>query len=62
MDLRNPHLKKAHQVGLFKVGVPEGYLVPSGVKWTQVDKSRPKSTQIDPGGHKCIELDSSGPK
>ena len=27
MDLRNPHLKKAHQVGLFKVGVPEGYLV-----------------------------------
>ena len=26
MDLRNPHLKKAHQVGLFKVGVPEGYL------------------------------------
>ena len=27
MDLRNPHLKKAHQVGLFKVGVPEGILI-----------------------------------
>ena len=25
MDLRNPLLKKAHQVVLFKVGVPEGY-------------------------------------
>ena len=24
MDLRNPHLRKARQVGLFKVGVPEG--------------------------------------